>query len=74
MSGEWLESRTGKVKLPDDDPNIFRVYIQSLYAGNIRQAESDKSSEARFRNLGQLYVLVDKMMDVHAKDQVVEAI
>jgi hypothetical protein len=43
-------------------------------AGNADQNDLDYASEDGLRALGQLYVLADKMMDVHAKNHVAKAI
>ncbi|KAL5380782.1 hypothetical protein DPSP01_007583 [Paraphaeosphaeria sporulosa] len=43
-------------------------------AGNVLQAEPDESSKDSLRTLSQLYVLAENLMDVHAKNHVVEAI
>jgi hypothetical protein len=31
LSGDWKESHERKVHLPEEDPDIFKFYIQSLY-------------------------------------------
>ncbi|KAF2443932.1 hypothetical protein P171DRAFT_485401 [Karstenula rhodostoma CBS 690.94] len=74
LCGDWKESHADKIELPEDDPDIFQLYNQSLYVGNVHQAEPDESSQSKYHYLGQLYVFADKMINVQAKNHVTEAI
>ncbi|KAL5412762.1 hypothetical protein PMIN04_009697 [Paraphaeosphaeria minitans] len=74
MEDQGWELRPGIVRLRNEDPDVFQVDVQSLYAGNVLKDDSDESSEDKFRTLGQLYVLADKTKHVHAKNHTVEAI
>jgi hypothetical protein len=77
MSGNWQEAKDRLVKLPEDDPAIFQLYVHLLYTNmlavipNPGLAKDDSMEEVS--RLAKLYVLAEKLQDIETKDLVVEA-
>lgn len=36
LGGDWKESVDARVELPEDDPDVFQLYTQSLYVSPVR--------------------------------------
>ncbi|KAH7095174.1 hypothetical protein FB567DRAFT_575012 [Paraphoma chrysanthemicola] len=77
MSGDWKEAQTRIVKLPDDEPDIFKRYIHLLYTNDLvvspaTPSEEDPNSEDG-SILAKLYILAEKLRDIKAKNAVVQA-
>jgi hypothetical protein len=76
LRGEWKEAQDRTIPLPEDDPDIFLVYQQWLYASLIHTRPSSAPTKAddEYRTLVKAYILGEKMMDGNFKDSVVDAI
>jgi hypothetical protein len=86
MNGSWKEAATRIVKLPEDNPETFAIYINFVYSGQLSTAtktsgeleimnSDEASNEIRkeHRTLFQVYVLAEKLQDVAIKNATVEA-
>jgi len=38
LRGEWTEASTRRIPLPDDEPDVFSVYLHWLYNGLIHSS------------------------------------
>jgi hypothetical protein len=78
MNGNWAERDERLVKLPEDDPEIFAIYINLVYTNTVatRRAEDPKTRDAlpaELIRLSHLYVLSEKLCDTAAKNATIEA-
>jgi hypothetical protein len=78
MSHDWQESEQRSVKLEEDDPNIFRLYLDWLYRGTIPfQVHNAKQIECYpahiYMEHVKAYVLGDKLQDGNFTDTVKDA-
>ena len=78
LSGAWKESEERLVKLPEDEPAIFLLYIQLLYTGQLAYKldpprKSDHDIEENI-TLGKLYVLAEKLQDDGTKERVIDGL
>ncbi|CAO2656037.1 Nn.00g048400.m01.CDS01 [Neocucurbitaria sp. VM-36] len=64
-NGQWLESDERLITLPEDRPDVFRLYLNLLYTRQV----ATKS----WRTLCQVYVLAEKLQDASAKNSVIDA-
>jgi hypothetical protein len=77
MSRKSKEAEDRLVRLPEYDPETFKLYIHLLYTG-ILAVVPDPVPDVYFGSLesvalARLYVLAENMQDTDAKDAVVEA-
>ncbi|XHF97178.1 hypothetical protein AWENTII_000779 [Aspergillus wentii] len=76
MAGKWRESLQRTVKLPDEEPNIFTLYLHWLYYGAL-PVYCDKpglAGNSEYLELAKAYVLGDKLLDSKFQDTVIDAI
>ncbi|KAF2751791.1 hypothetical protein M011DRAFT_393584, partial [Sporormia fimetaria CBS 119925] len=73
LSGRWAASKNNTVKLPEDDPKVFGLYLQYLYR-NILPGGEQGDAEAVIRQLCELYVLCDKLVDPETRKAVLNAL
>lgn len=74
MNGKWRESDEGVVPLPDDQPEIFSLYANLLYTDRLATRQTDPEKKAdEFTLLARLYVLAEKLQDVKAKNDIIDA-
>lgn len=79
MNGNWEESKERIIKLPEDDPKVFNVYINLLYTGRVAtdSLESPRTGKVRCEEmyaLGQLYVVCEKLQDKSTKNSVIQSL
>ncbi|KAF3005129.1 hypothetical protein E8E13_010297 [Curvularia kusanoi] len=80
LSGAWVEAQEQKVRLPEDDPATFQVYVNLLYTDQISLSPVDSSKDANlaaqeeFEDLIDLYVLAEKLQDVNTKNKAIAAL
>ncbi|KAL8855318.1 MAG: hypothetical protein Q9178_008032 [Gyalolechia marmorata] len=61
--GQFHESLTFQIKLPEDDPEVIRALIQYLYTGNFHDfgtIKSGRGSKGAGSQLARLYVTAEK--------------
>ena len=66
MSAAWKEAKEGVVSLPEDEPEIFKLYLQWLYNDTIPCEEKgpDHADHVEeYLRLSKAYVLGDKLQD-----------
>lgn len=76
LSGAWQESRERTVRLPEDEPEIFAIYVHWLYYGTVPVVcdETVEMKGVEYLNLAKAYTLGDKLMDVGFQDATIDAI
>jgi hypothetical protein len=87
MNGEWMESDTRMVKLPEDRPATFALYLNLVYTGRFVTARKSKEELAtldfddfdryvqdEYYDMFDLYVLAEKLQDVKAKNAALAAV
>lgn len=72
VSGIWLESTQHTIELPEDEPEIFGIYVHWLYYEKLPVSCNEPSSE--YLNLMKAYTLGDKLLDTKFQDTVIDAI
>jgi hypothetical protein len=87
MNGRWEEASTRTVKLPEDRPEDFVLYLSYLHNGYLPTMtmsqdelmalglkEMEEALRPEYDSLIHLYVLVDKLQDRAAKNAIVKAV
>jgi hypothetical protein len=76
MAGDWKESQQRTIHLPDDEPEIFALYVHWLYYGTLPVFcdESGLPGNSEYLNLVKAYVLGDKILDSRYQDAAIDAI
>lgn len=72
----WQEYHERIVRLPEDEPGIFAIYVHWLYYGTVPVVcgETGDSKDAEYLNLAKAYTLGDKFMDTKFQDATIDAI
>ncbi|KAF2660744.1 hypothetical protein K491DRAFT_711638 [Lophiostoma macrostomum CBS 122681] len=81
MNGDWKEAQDKNIKFPEDDPEIFSIYVQLLYKGvlSTKKLLTSNTSEPsnvwrqEYAVLARVYVLAEMLMDVKSKNLVLDA-
>jgi hypothetical protein len=82
LSGNWIEAKERKVKLPEDDHEAFHVYVNLLYTdqispvpasqpGDLDPVTTATNEHVRYVNL---YILADKLQDVETQNKALAAL
>lgn len=76
LSGAWQESHERTVRLPEDEPEIFAIYVHWLYYATVPVVcgETGDMRDIEYLNLAKAYTLGDKLMDVKFQDATIDAI
>lgn len=74
LKKEWMEGEENTIKLPEEDPFIFRLYAEWLYTGNIFCKSEATTITRDHETLIDLYIIGEKMLDTVFQDQVIDAI
>jgi hypothetical protein len=74
MNGRWKKSEDGIVRLPEDDSQVFDIYVQSLYLGHVSQFNGQNADGLDYGMLADLYAIAQKLQDVKAKNTASRAI
>ncbi|KAH7393887.1 hypothetical protein DE146DRAFT_790242 [Phaeosphaeria sp. MPI-PUGE-AT-0046c] len=77
MKGNWAERKERLVKLPDDKPATFALYMNIVYTNVVAHApllssQNPPDRTAEYIELCELYVLSEKLCDKRAKNSVLE--
>jgi hypothetical protein len=78
MNGNWAERAERLIRLPEDDPEIFAIYVNLVYTNVVatRPAVEVKTTDiftSEFIELSKLYVLAEKLCDIAAKNAAIES-
>jgi hypothetical protein len=81
LNGNWAESDTRIVKLPEDDPHIFALYLNYVFNGQLATMgktpeefatlgllEFYKHIHHEYEEVSRLYILAEKLQDVATKN------
>lgn len=88
MNGNWAESDTRVVELPEDDPLILGLYIHCVYTNEIAVAPQNDGKTSLLDNrkfakafvlnamdtICRLYCLAEKLQDYSTKKTAIEAV
>ncbi|KAF2130050.1 hypothetical protein P153DRAFT_431113 [Dothidotthia symphoricarpi CBS 119687] len=87
MNGSWEEAESRVVKLPQDEPEIFALYLNHVYTGrlpSISKTEEELSAlaigefrtitTAEYDEMVGLFILADKFQDVASKNAAITSI
>jgi hypothetical protein len=66
LKSGWIEGHEHQVKLPEDDPRVFKTYANWLYTGTLQSLE--------YLELAKLYLLGEKLIDSTFQDIIINAI
>lgn len=80
LSKGWRERRSGEVHLPEDKPELVKLYLQFLYSQKIgiawtktREGLPQNDLLPEYVTLAHLFVLGEKLIDTHFTNAVVRA-
>ncbi|CAK4018747.1 btb poz domain containing [Lecanosticta acicola] len=83
-NGDWKEGEAKKIEFPEQAPEVFEIYLQWLYTGDLvfleeatpsKDAPGVEGYAARaFHSLVDLYCLADMLRDSHACNTVINKI
>lgn len=75
MGSDWKEATERVMRLPDDDPAVFRLYMHWLYTGTLpcRIDEPGDTGNMEYLQLAKSYVLADKLMATDFADVIIDA-
>jgi hypothetical protein len=68
LGSMWRNDPTKPVTLSDDDPDVFALYVNLVYTGRLATRGTNE-----WLKLVRLYVLAEKLQDVHAKNDTFDA-
>jgi hypothetical protein len=79
MNGNWAESKDRTVRMPEDGPKTFNIYVNLIYTGrvvtdNLEKPKTRKTIGDELHVLGHLYVLSEKLQDKAAKNTAVRSL
>ncbi|KAK5716560.1 hypothetical protein LTR15_009451 [Elasticomyces elasticus] len=77
----WAEGRSGQVMMPEDNPDIIKLYVQYLYTGKIYLERTTTSAKLKNSDnlpgyivLAEAYVFGERIQDSTFKNSVVSAV
>ena len=72
--GEFLEAKTGKVKLPEDRIELFDLFVKWVYSQNLEKVLADVADVALpfWTALIDLYVLADRLQVLTLKNAILD--
>lgn len=75
-SGAWLESAQHTIRLPEDEPEIFSIYVHWLYYGTfpVYCDKPGRPANQEYLKLVKAYTLGDKLMDTVFQNAAIDAI
>ncbi|KAH7085250.1 hypothetical protein BKA63DRAFT_13643 [Paraphoma chrysanthemicola] len=79
MNGPWAERDERIIKLPEDDPEVFAIYVNFVYTNTVATGPLERpihraTARTEYMLLSKLYVLCEKLCDIAAKNAVLQAI
>lgn len=85
LNKNWKEAKTGIIRLPEDEDDIFALYHAWLYTGYIDSRgeapddggigqDNDMFTSKEYEKLAKCYILGDKLLDTRFKDCTVDCI
>ncbi|KAH7094899.1 hypothetical protein FB567DRAFT_600599 [Paraphoma chrysanthemicola] len=79
MNGNWAERDERLIELPEDDPEVFSMYVNFVYTNNIATGPNENPvsvewCDEEYMLLSELFVLCEKLCDIGGKNAVIRAI
>lgn len=75
ISGKWEEVNTNGVALPDQEPNLFKVYLEWLYTKAFTTDNDDSRTPPNvLLRLSKLYILGQYLLDFSFRNSVVDRV
>ncbi|KAF1950253.1 hypothetical protein CC80DRAFT_598275 [Byssothecium circinans] len=74
LDGHWKESDEKTIRLPEDHPDVFGLYVAMIYMGRLYVLPSESDTYGGQHELCELYILADKLQDISSKNLVVDAL
>ena len=69
--GDWKESTCNIIELPEDDPDVFSLFVQRLYTGDCAYGYQG-APHVTYEKLIALYAFADKVGMLSLKDEVID--
>ncbi|KAF3053471.1 hypothetical protein E8E11_009436 [Didymella keratinophila] len=78
LSGPWKEADERLVRIPDNDIEVFELYLHLVYHNELActpdpPSDTETGEEERL-SLARLYVLCEKLQDIQGKNTVIKAL
>ncbi|KAF2242044.1 hypothetical protein BU26DRAFT_402818, partial [Trematosphaeria pertusa] len=80
INGNWKESAERTIKLPAEEPHVFRHYLSLIFFNKLPiKPEVDaglligNAMDTVYRRLFNLYILCDRLQDIAAKNVIITA-
>lgn len=77
LSGNWSEAQQRIIELPEDESDIFELYLQCVYGHEMSvepaPVPKDYKGVEEQIEIAKLYVLAEKLQDVRAKNTALKA-
>lgn len=73
----WRETEEATVRFPEDDPELFRIFADFVYSGQldtVRHDDRDDGFDDEWKRLGLCWALGEKLLSISFKDAVMDAI
>ncbi|KAF2869129.1 hypothetical protein BDV95DRAFT_670057 [Massariosphaeria phaeospora] len=76
MNGRWAESQDRSIDMPENDPDIFALYLHFLQTQQVPLSErtGQEGIGDKFRDLTRVYVLAEQLQDSRTKNSVIRSI
>lgn len=72
LTGPWIEASQRLVKLPEDEPKAFALYINWLYSGKVPAHSEDANTD--YNHLLNAYTLAERLLDTEFHNAVIDAV
>lgn len=70
-TGEFLEAKSGRVRLPEDHAELFDLFVQWVYSQNLEQVLA-QATRPLWTTLVELYILADKLRALTLKNTIMD--
>jgi hypothetical protein len=73
LKKEWQEGKTKEVYMPEDDHDVFNIYLHWLLLGTFPCKDPDTASDPKgFIMLAKIYCLAEKLIDPRCQNAVLD--
>ncbi|RDW92789.1 BTB/POZ domain-containing protein [Aspergillus mulundensis] len=76
LTGEWKEARERVVQLPEEDPEVFDIFVHWVYCGKLPFSIDEHTGDidAEYMELAKAYVFGEKLLSPEFQDRVVDVV
>ena len=87
MNGNWLETDTRVIELPEDEPEVFALYLNHIYTGKLHTMTLNRDNidalpreefkhvvGAEYDSIFGVYVLAERLNDPITRDAAITAV